>query len=70
MQHSHSSTAQPGKSYCAIFEKMALKSTCPSPSERKRPARLIQLWKPPYTPCLPVGLNSASFTWKSLMRSW
>src|SRR5439155_617408 len=34
MQHSHSSTAQPGKSYCASFEKIALKFTCPSPRER------------------------------------
>src|SRR6187549_657581 len=37
--HSHSSTAQPSKLLAAIFEKIPLKSTCPSPSERKRPAR-------------------------------
>ena len=37
---------------------------------RKRPARFTQDWNPPYTPCLAVGLNSASFTWKARMRSW
>src|SRR5579863_10713026 len=42
MQHSHSRTAHPGKSYCVNLEKMAAKSTWPSPRERKRPARLIQ----------------------------
>lgn len=35
-------TAQPSKSLAAIFEKIAPKSTCPSPSERKRPARFTQ----------------------------
>ena len=33
-QHSHSSTAQPSKSFAASLEKIALKSTCPSPRER------------------------------------
>ena len=42
MQHSHSSTAQPAKPYWLSFEKIAPKSTCPSPSERKRPARSTQ----------------------------
>ncbi|RZI60175.1 MAG: sugar phosphate isomerase/epimerase [Zymomonas sp.] len=45
--HSHSSTAQPLKSFAAILEKIAPKSTCPSPSERKRPGRSTQLWYPP-----------------------
>jgi hypothetical protein len=42
MQHSHSSTAQPAKPYWLSFENTAPKSTCPSPSERKRPARSAQ----------------------------
>src|SRR5262245_65514040 len=41
--HSHSSTAQPSKSYAANFEKMPTKSTWPSPSERNRPERFAQL---------------------------
>jgi L-lactate dehydrogenase len=43
-QHSHSTTAQPGKSLAAIFEKIPTKSTCPSPRERNRPARSTQGW--------------------------
>ena len=35
-------TAQPPKSYSASFEKICLKSTCPSPSERSRAARFSQ----------------------------
>src|SRR5580704_17335319 len=42
IQHSHSSTAQPGKPYCVNLEKMAAKSTWPSPRERNLPARSIQ----------------------------
>ena len=45
--HSHSTTAQPSKSLAAILEKIAPKSTWPSPGERNRPARFTQLWKPP-----------------------
>src|SRR5258707_11044419 len=41
MQHSHSRTAQPSNPYCVSLEKIPVKSTCPSPGERKRPARLI-----------------------------
>ena len=50
--------------------KMPPKSTCPSPSERKRPARSAQSSKPENTPCRPSGLSSASLTWKALIRSW
>ena len=43
MQHSHSSTVQPRYPYWVSLLKMAPKSTCPSPSERNRPARLTQV---------------------------
>src|ERR1700723_1530469 len=62
MQHSHSSTAQPSNPYWVSFEKMLRKLTCPSPSDRNRPARSTPDWKPPYAPTRPVGLNSASLT--------
>src|SRR4029077_10416953 len=46
-QHSHSSTAQPSKPMLVMSENTRLKSTWPSPSERKRPARLPHGWSPP-----------------------
>ena len=49
----------------ASLEKMPPKSTCPSPSERKRPARSIQDWIAAIDALPPVGLNSASLTWNS-----
>ena len=41
-QHSHSSTAQPSKRASVNSVNIRLKSTWPSPSERKRSARLFQ----------------------------
>src|ERR1700751_964849 len=43
-QHSHSSTAQPSNPMSVKSEKTRLKLTWPSPSERKRPARLFHGW--------------------------
>ena len=43
---SHSSTAQPSKPAWVSLENTAPKSTWPSPRERKRPALLVQGWKP------------------------
>ena len=41
-QHSHSSTAHPSYPYWVSLEKTRRNSTCPSPGERKRPARFTQ----------------------------
>ena len=70
IQHSHSKTAHTSQPYWVNLEKIVLKSIWPSPSDLYLPALSAQSRYPPKAPFLPVGLNSASFTWKDFINSW